>query len=112
MKKITEIENIEQFWKIFDNEDKPVLIDFYATWCAPCKAIFPVFEAISEEYNDKIEVIKVNIEDNPELAAKFMVRSVPTVVTSSRAEIVQGIVGTQTPSFYKEMVESAIYHHS
>jgi thioredoxin 1 len=111
MSKVVEIDNEDQFFEIFNQEDKPVMIDFYAEWCSPCISLFPVFEAMSEATEDGITVLKVNIEKNQEIAALFMVRSVPTVVTSSRGDIVKGIVGGKTPIFYKEMAETAIIFH-
>jgi thioredoxin 1 len=110
--KVINIENEEEFFEILNQEDKPVIIDFYAEWCAPCKSLFPVFEALPEEMDNKITVLKVDIEKQAKIAALFLVRSVPTVVTTSRAEVVRGVVGGKTPNFYKEMAESAIFEHN
>lgn len=109
--KTIDIVNQEEFFKIFNQEEKPVLIDFYASWCAPCQSLMPVFEALPEEMNNEITVMKVDIEANREIAELFMVRSIPTVVTASRGEVVQGIVGGKTPLFYKGMAEKAILVH-
>tara|TARA_Y100001956_G_scaffold79104_1_gene91790 strand:- start:576 stop:902 length:327 start_codon:yes stop_codon:yes gene_type:complete len=104
---IVEITNQEEFWKLF-NEDKPLLIDFYAEWCAPCKSLSPVFEELSRIYNENLTVVKVDIEANPEIAQKFMVRSIPTVVTSKSGEIEKGVVGAKPANFYKQMAEEVI----
>lgn len=104
---IIDITNQEEFWKIF-NEDKPLMIDFYAEWCAPCKSLSPVFEELSNMYNESLTVVKVDIEANQEIAQKFMVRSIPTVVTSKSGEIIKGIVGAKPANFYKKMAEEVI----
>jgi thioredoxin len=111
MTKIIEIDNKEQFMEIFLNKEKPVLIDFYANWCAPCKSILPIFEALPDEMNDEIIVLKVNIEDCADIATHFMVRSVPTVVTSSCGDVVDAHIGAKTPIFYKNMAQDAINFH-
>ena len=56
-----------------------VLVDFYADWCAPCKALHPTLEALDEKYGDKVIIAKVNVDENPELAAEFSVRSIPAL---------------------------------
>lgn len=60
--------------------DKPVIVDFWATWCMPCKMIAPIIEEISEEYKDRCKVFKLNIDDAMEIATKFGVMNIPTVV--------------------------------
>ena len=104
---IIEITNQEEFWRIF-NEDKPLMIDFYAEWCAPCKSLSPVFDELSRIYNENLTIVKVDIEANPEIAQKFLVRSIPTVVTSKSGEIVQGVVGAKPAIFYKNMADEVI----
>lgn len=61
--------------------DKLVLIDFYADWCGPCKGLAPVLEKFAEENQDKVKVVKINVDENPKLSEKFNIRTVPTLVT-------------------------------
>lgn len=76
--------------------EKPALIDFYAAWCGPCRMLAPVLEEISDEYSGKIDVYKVNVEEEEELASLFNVRSIPTLVfipLNGKIEVAQGAMG-------------------
>ncbi|MER0240590.1 thioredoxin [Streptomyces sp. HSW2009] len=75
--------------------DKPVLVDFWAEWCGPCRMIAPSLEAIAAEHGDKIEIVKVNIDENPAVAAKYGVMSIPTMNVYKAGEVVQTIVGAK-----------------
>lgn len=73
--------------------DKPVLIDFWATWCGPCRMLSPVIEEIAKEYDGKVKVGKVNVDEQPELASAFRVASIPTVVVMKDGEVTNTSVG-------------------
>ncbi|WHM34291.1 thioredoxin [Streptomyces sp. BPPL-273] len=75
--------------------DKPVLVDFWAAWCGPCRQLAPSLEAIAAEYGDTIEVVKLNIDENPGTAAKYGVMSIPTMNLYKGGEVVQTIVGAK-----------------
>ncbi|MER6533092.1 thioredoxin [Streptomyces sp. 900105755] len=75
--------------------DKPVLVDFWAEWCGPCRQIAPSLEAIAAEHGEKIEIVKLNIDENPDTAAKYGVMSIPTLNVYQGGEVAKTIVGAK-----------------
>jgi thioredoxin 1 len=73
--------------------DKPVLVDFWAEWCGPCRKVSPILEEIAAEHGDKIEVVKLNVDENPKTAMDYRVFSIPTMNVYSGGQVVKTIVG-------------------
>lgn len=85
----------ENFENEVMNSDKPVMIDFWAAWCGPCRMLGPVISEIAAEYEGKVKVGKVNVDEQPELAAQFHVASIPTVVVIRDGKVVNTSVGVR-----------------
>ena len=88
--------------------DKPVMVDFWAAWCGPCRMVGPVIEQISEEYDGKAVVGKVDVDANQEFAAKYGVRNIPTVLVFHKGEVVGRQVGVSPKNVYAEALDSLL----
>ncbi|CAB4536569.1 MAG: hypothetical protein GM44_4040 [actinobacterium acAMD-2] len=75
--------------------DKPVLVDFWAEWCGPCRMVGPILEEISNEHGDKLTIVKLNVDENPSIAANYGVSSIPTMNVFQGGEVVKQIVGAK-----------------
>jgi thioredoxin 1 len=85
--------------------DKPVLIDFWASWCGPCRMLSPVISEIAEEYGDKVKVCKVNVDQEGDLAAAFHVSSIPTLVVLKDGKITNSVVGVRPKAQIVGMID-------
>jgi thioredoxin len=85
---------------------KPVIVDYWAEWCGPCRMIAPVLEEIASEYSDKIDVVKLNVDDNPVVAQKYQILAIPTLNVFQNGEVVKQIKGAKPKSaLLKDLAE-------
>ncbi|UOB19101.1 thioredoxin [Abyssalbus ytuae] len=96
------------FDEVVLKSDKPVMVDFWAAWCGPCRMVGPIIEEVSEEYKGKAVVGKVDVDANQEFAAKYGVRNIPTVLVFQNGEVVGRQVGVAPKSIYTEALDSLL----
>jgi|SRR5690554_6265896 len=94
------------FEEIVLKSDKPVLVDFWAEWCGPCRMVGPVVDELHKEYDGKAIVGKVNVDNNPQTSAKFGIRNIPTVLFFKNGEIVDKQVGAAPKSAYASKLDA------
>jgi thioredoxin 1 len=96
----------------FDNEvlnsSIPVLVDFWAEWCVPCKRLTPIIEELSKEYSGRVKVLKLNVDSAPEIAARYGISGIPALYLFNNGDVVDNCVGVQPKVKIKEMVDKVL----
>lgn len=92
----------------FINQDKPVLVDFWAPWCGPCRMIAPVVEELSQQYAENVAVGKVDVDKCPDLAKQFRVMSIPTLILFKGGQVVDQKLGFQPKAALEDMIKKAL----
>lgn len=96
------------FDEVVLKSDKPVMVDFWAAWCGPCRMVGPIIEEVSQEYDGKAVVGKVDVDANQQFAAKYGVRNIPTVLLFKDGEIVSRQVGVSPKQAYTDAIDAAL----
>jgi thioredoxin 1 len=90
------------------NSDIPVLVDFYADWCGPCKALAPILEQVKAELGDDVKIIKINTDENPDLSMEYSIRSIPTMIVFKNGQGVERVSGVLPKDKIVEMINKHI----
>ena len=91
-----------------NNSNIPVLIDFWAPWCGPCRSIAPILEQLSEKYDGKIKIAKLNVDDEPALASQFKIMGIPTLTLFKNGQIFKQLVGLRTSAELEDLFNKAL----
>ncbi|MCX7710118.1 MAG: thioredoxin [Clostridia bacterium] len=93
----------------FENEvstgDMPVVVDFWAPWCGPCRAVGPIMDELANEYDGKAKICKVNVDEEGELAAKFRVMSIPTIIMYKGGQVVEKVIGARSKDEFSKLLD-------
>ena len=90
------------------NGDQPLVVDFWATWCGPCRMVAPIITKLAEKYDGKVVIGKCDVEENEELASEFGIRNIPTILLFKDGDVIEKIVGAQTEAKLDEMIQKLL----
>ena len=94
------------FHEVVLQSSKPIMVDFWAEWCGPCRAVSPILDKIAEENADKLEIVKLNVDDNPETAMKYGITSIPAMKVFQGGEVVKTVIGAKPkPALEADLAE-------
>ena len=105
---MNEIKTTQQFEQDVLNSSKPVFVDFWAEWCGPCRAVSPAVEEVSKEYDGKVNFVKVNVDDNNELASRYNVLSIPTLAIFQNGKVIAQQAGAASKDKIKSYIDKNI----
>lgn len=86
----------------------PAVVDFYADWCGPCRMVSPIIEQLSKEYVGKVKFAKVNTDENPDIAMKYGIMSIPTIMIFKNGQVASTVIGAGPASMYKQKIEAVL----
>lgn len=89
-----------------------VMVDFWAVWCGPCQMVAPIVDELANEYAGKIKVRKLNTDENPEVAGRYQVMSIPTILFFKKGQVVEKLVGARPKRQFKEMIDQLLAQHA
>ncbi len=98
----------ETFETAVAQSDQPVLVDFWAPWCGPCKTVAPVIEALAAEYDGKAKIAKINVDENPQVSRRLNIRSIPTLMVFKDGKLVETAIGARPKAQVEELLNAHV----
>jgi thioredoxin 1 len=108
MSELVKETNDETFENDVLKSDRPVLVDFWAVWCAPCRALAPTVEAVAEKYANNARVLKLNVDDNPSVSQRFGIKGIPTLILFKNGKEEERVVGATSESAISRMLDKHV----
>ncbi len=105
---MNEIKSTQQFEQDVLNSNHPVFVDFWATWCGPCQMVSPIVEELAKEYEDKVNFVKVDVDQNKELASKYNIMSIPTLAIFRNGQVVAQTAGAGSKELIRNYIDKNI----
>jgi len=100
--------NSAEFDKEVLKSQTPAVVDFYADWCGPCRMVSPIIEQLSKEYSGKVKFVKVNTDENPDVAMKYGIMSIPTIMVFKNGQVASTVIGAGPASTYKQKIDAVL----
>ena len=97
-----------EFEKEVLKSQSPAVVDFYADWCGPCRMVSPIIEKLSSEYQGKVKFVKVNTDDNPDIAMKYGIMSIPTIMVFKNGQVASTVIGAGPATMYKQKIDAVL----
>jgi thioredoxin 1 len=97
-----------EFEKEVLKSQTPAVVDFYADWCGPCRMVSPIIEQLSQEYTGRVKFAKVNTDENPDIAMKYGIMSIPTIIVFKNGEVASTVIGAGPASMYKQKIDAVL----
>ena len=102
-KNVLEVQSAD-FQEVVLNSDVPVLVDFWAAWCGPCRALAPIFEQLASQFDSKAKFVKVNVDECPDIAGKYRIMNIPTMLLFKNGEVAEKLIGLRPAAFISDLI--------